>query len=108
MREAFDRVGMSVGTYYRRKQDFPGDIAEIERQARDPVGKARLEALEDLSTGHLEASMEIQRRATEGLHASIKTLARIARGEHKVVETEDGKSKMILTRPRDEWTAKDC
>ena len=49
--------------------------------------------------------MEIQRRATEGLHASIKTLARIARGEHKVVETEDGKSKTILTRPRDQIAA---
>ena len=57
---------MSVDTYYRRKQDFPGNIAEIERQAQEYARKVRLEALEEFSARHTRASLEIQGYATEG------------------------------------------
>jgi len=105
MREAFDGVGMSVDTFYRRKKDFPDDVAGIERQAKEAASKARLEMLDEFSTRQLMASLEIQRQATEALLASIERLARIARGESEEVETADGERKVILTYPRDQIAA---
>jgi len=105
MREAFDGVGMSVDTFYRRKKDFPDDVAEIERQADEAASKARLEMLDEFSTRQLMASLEIQRQAIEALLASIERLARIARGESEEVETADGERKVILFRPRDQIAA---
>jgi len=105
MREAFDGVGMSVDTFYRRKKDFPDDVAEIERQAKEAASKARLEMLDEFSTRQLMASLEIQRQATDTLLASIERLARIARGESEEVETADGQRKVILSYPRDQIAA---
>jgi len=105
MREAFDGVGMSVDTFYRRKKDFPEDVAKIERQADEAASKARLEMLDEFSTQRLMASLEMQRQAIEALSASIERLARIACGGYEEVETADGERKIILTYPRDQIAA---
>jgi hypothetical protein len=105
MRDAFERVPMSVDTYYRRKDKFPKQIEELERQAEAAGRRERLEMMDHSAYRQIQATIELRDAAAEALLAAMPKLRRILTQDSYEVVDGDGNRKTIIIYPRDKIRA---
>ena len=98
--------GISKGTYYKRKADFPDEIKELHDEARAIALRERSDVQTAFDSEQLAASIEVQGAATEVLKKVVPELARIARGEPRTVYVEEkGQHKTLFPYARDQAEA---
>ena len=95
-----------IDRYYRRRKDYPEEIERLNQEART---LALLERSGDeiaFESEQIQTSQKIQRAAVEQIKSALPEIARIARGESRVVRDEyTGKKKVMIVYPRDQLDA---
>ena len=102
LRAALEEVPMSSDTYYRRKEQFPREVEDLQREAEKTARNERRERREEFDRQQYRMSMQIQEQARNALVAAMPTIVKIARGEPLTVVNETtGEKKVRPTCPRD-------
>jgi len=101
MRDAFERVPMSVDTYYRRKDKFPDEIEEIERQAEAAGRRERLEMMDHSTYRQILNTIALRDSAAELLLRALPYLKRILTEDGYTVTDHEGKERFVVIYPRD-------
>ena len=92
---------MTIDQYWRRKKRFPIEVQALHEAAHEVVRRERLDTLVGFAGRQMERTIELRESAAEALVGSIEELARIARGDDKIVEDAKGREKCIIAYPRD-------
>ena len=101
MREAFERIPMSVDTYYRRKDKFPDEIEEIEKQAEAAGRRERLEMMDHSTYRQILNTIALRDSAAEILLQALPNLERTVTKDSYTVTLPNGKQKEVMIYPRD-------
>ena len=90
--------GISKGTYYNRKEQYPEEIKQLHAEAKAIAMRQRFGDQIAFEARQVNASMEIQREAWDIVRGSIPVLQRIVSGKPY---TPEGADKPVRIYPRD-------
>ena len=90
--------GISKGTYYNRKEQYPDEIKRLQAEAKAIAMRERSGDQIAFEARQVSASMKIQREAWDIVQGSLDRLRRIATGG--TIEV-DGRDQPLVIYPRD-------
>lgn len=100
--DAFAKIdNFTVDQYWNRKKRFPEQVQLLHEEAHEVIRRERLDRLVSFAGRQMERTIDLRESAAEALVGSIEELARIARGDDKVVTNAKGQEKRIVAYPRD-------
>ena len=90
--------GISKGTYYNRKEQYPDEIKRLHAEARAIALRERSGKQIAFEARQVEASMKLQQRAWDIVRDCLPVLERIVSGKPYIPE---GSDKSVRVYPRD-------
>ena len=90
--------GISKGTYYNRKEQYPDEIKRLHEEAKAIARRQRSGDQIAFEARQLDASMRVQQKAWATMGEKLDVLARIASGKPYIPK---GSDKPVRVYPRD-------